>query len=42
MDKLINDAIKQNVKVKVFPISSDAWIDVGQWDEYRQLPSNNE
>jgi dTDP-glucose pyrophosphorylase len=42
MDKLINDAIKQNVKVKVFPISSDAWLDIGQWDEYRQLPSKNE
>lgn len=41
MDKLINDALRQNAKIKVFPISSDAWLDVGQWDEYKQLQSKN-
>ena len=33
--KLIEDAKNQSKKVGVFPIDEDAWIDVGQWAEYR-------
>jgi dTDP-glucose pyrophosphorylase len=37
---LIKDAQKQGKKVGVFPIDDDAWIDVGQWSEYRQAVEN--
>ncbi len=33
---LIEDAKEQGKKVGVFPINDDAWIDVGQWAEYRK------
>jgi len=33
---LIEDSINQGKKVGVFPIDNDAWIDVGQWTEYKQ------
>ena len=33
---LIKDAQTHGKKVGVFPIDEDAWIDVGQWSEYRQ------
>ena len=33
---LIEKAKNQDMKVGVFPIDDDAWIDVGQWAEYRQ------
>ena len=33
---LIEDAKKQNKKVGVFPIDDDAWIDIGQWAEYKK------
>jgi dTDP-glucose pyrophosphorylase/predicted transcriptional regulator len=33
---LIEDAIKLGNKVGVFPIEEENWIDVGQWNEYRQ------
>ena len=33
---LIKDAQSHGKKVGVFPIDEDAWIDVGQWSEYRQ------
>ena len=33
---LIEDAKHQGKKVGVFPIDDDAWIDVGQWTEYKQ------
>jgi dTDP-glucose pyrophosphorylase len=32
---LIEDAKKQDKKVGVFPIDDDAWIDIGQWAEYK-------
>jgi dTDP-glucose pyrophosphorylase/predicted transcriptional regulator len=41
VDKLFNftDLIKvaksKSLKIGVYPISEDAWIDVGQWDEYK-------
>ena len=33
---LIEDAKNQGKKVGVFPIDDDAWIDIGQWTEYKQ------
>ena len=33
---LIEDAKNQGKKVGVFPIDDDAWIDIGEWAEYRQ------
>ncbi len=33
---LIEDAKKQGKKVGVFPIDDDAWIDIGQWAEYKK------
>ena len=33
---LIEDAKKKGKKVGVFPIDEDAWIDVGQWTEYKK------
>ena len=34
---LIEDAKNQGKKVGVFPIDEDAWIDVGQWAEYKRI-----
>jgi len=34
---LIEDTKKQGKKVGIFPIDDDAWIDVGQWDEYKKM-----
>jgi dTDP-glucose pyrophosphorylase len=34
---LIEDAKKQDKKVGVFPIDDDAWIDIGQWAEYKKV-----
>jgi len=36
---LIEEAKNQGKKVGVFPIDDDAWIDVGQWAEYRKMVS---
>ena len=33
---LIEDAKNQGKKVGVFPIDDDAWIDIGQWAEFRK------
>ena len=33
---LIEDAKNQGKKVGVFPIDDDAWVDVGQWAEYKK------
>jgi hypothetical protein len=33
---LIEDMKKQELKVGVFPINDEAWIDVGQWAEYKK------
>ena len=33
---LIEEAKNRGKKVGVFPIDDDAWIDVGQWTEYKQ------
>jgi dTDP-glucose pyrophosphorylase len=34
---LIEDAMNQGKKVGVYPIDDDAWIDVGQWAEYKKV-----
>ena len=34
---LIDEAIIMGKKIGVFPISEDAWIDVGQWSEYKKV-----
>lgn len=34
---LIADAKHQGMKVGVYPIGEDAWIDVGQWAEYKKV-----
>ena len=34
---LIEEAINQGKKVGVFPIDDDAWIDVGEWAEYKKV-----
>jgi len=33
---LIDDLIKNNYKVGVFPIDDAAWIDIGEWSEYKK------
>ena len=34
---LIEDAKNQGKKVGVFPVDDEAWIDVGQWAEYKKV-----
>jgi NDP-sugar pyrophosphorylase family protein len=34
---LIEQAKNQGKKIGVFPIDDDAWIDVGQWAEYKKV-----
>tara|TARA_B100000686_G_C16705467_1_gene925967 strand:- start:461 stop:1510 length:1050 start_codon:yes stop_codon:yes gene_type:complete len=33
---LIEDAKQKNLKIGVYPISEEAYVDVGQWDEYHK------
>lgn len=33
---LIHKAKNLSMKIGIFPISEDAWLDVGQWDEYKK------
>ena len=35
MNDLIQKLIKDNKKLSVFPINNDTWLDLGQWDEYK-------
>ena len=35
-NELIEKAIMKNYKVGIYPISENAWIDVGQWEEYQK------
>ena len=34
---LIEDAINHGKKVGVYPVDDNAWIDIGQWSEYRKV-----
>ena len=36
MTALIADLMHSGHRVAVFPVSSEAWIDVGEWEEYRR------
>ena len=36
MTHLIKNAKDQGLKIGVFPIDEDAWIDIGQWAEYKK------
>ncbi len=33
---LISDAQKLGKKIGVYPVSEESWIDIGQWEEYKQ------
>jgi NDP-sugar pyrophosphorylase family protein len=33
---LIEKAQTKGYKIRVYPISEDSWIDIGQWEEYRK------
>ncbi len=35
--ELIETASKDGKKIGVYPISEDAWIDIGEWDEYKKV-----
>ena len=35
--QLIEDAINHGKKVGVYPVDDNAWIDIGQWSEYRKV-----
>ena len=34
MTDLIEICLKKKIKIGVYPISENKWIDIGQWDEY--------
>ena len=36
MNTFMSDLTASGRRVAVFPVSSEAWVDVGQWDEYRR------
>ena len=36
MTELIKEAKKKKLKLGVYPIQSQKWIDVGQWAEYKK------
>ena len=33
---LIEDAKNRGKRIGVYPVDDDAWIDIGQWTEYRK------
>ena len=33
---LIEDAKKEGMRIGVYPISEESWIDIGQWSEYQK------
>ena len=35
MNELISDIISKEMKVGVFPTQESAWLDIGEWSEYR-------
>ncbi|MDA1307340.1 MAG: hypothetical protein O2917_08775 [Acidobacteria bacterium] len=36
MNTFMSDLTASGRPVAVFPVSAEAWVDVGQWDEYRR------
>ena len=37
MTQLIHQAKNKKMRIGVYPISEDKWIDVGQWSEYKKI-----
>jgi len=37
MTDLIQKAIENTLKIGVFPIASESWIDIGQWKDYNEI-----
>ena len=37
MNDLINNINKNKLKVGLYPITDNSWIDVGQWSEYKKF-----
>ena len=35
MDKLMEKLSANNMKIGVFPVEEDSWLDIGQWSEYK-------
>ncbi|MFC2171135.1 nucleotidyltransferase family protein [Acidobacteriota bacterium] len=42
MDELIKVALGEGRKVGVYPVTESSWLDVGQWEEYRETVSRLE
>jgi NDP-sugar pyrophosphorylase family protein len=40
MNELIIKCIDKGIKIGVFPITENSWIDVGQWPEYKKNINN--
>ncbi len=40
MVSLVNKIKENNINVGVFPVSDKSWIDVGQWEQYKQSINN--
>ena len=36
LPQLVEKLIKSKKRVGVFPVSEEAWIDIGQWNEYKK------
>ena len=36
MNELLNKARNDSMKIGVFPVSENSWIDIGQWSEYKK------
>ncbi len=37
MNDLISNISKKKLKVGLYPITDNSWIDVGQWSEYKKF-----
>ena len=42
LTNFINTLLSKKIKIGVFPISEDSWIDVGEWNEYKKSISKLE
>jgi dTDP-glucose pyrophosphorylase len=36
MNELLNRAREKNLRIGVFPVSENSWLDIGQWSEYKK------
>jgi len=37
MTDLISNSKKNGKKIGIYPIEDDAWIDIGQWSNYKKV-----